>query len=36
MAGVTLPLDPGPQARVLLNHILEHGDILGPDCTGQR
>jgi len=29
-----LPLDPGPQARTLLRHLLEVGDVVGRDDAG--
>jgi hypothetical protein len=35
MAIVPLPLPPGAEARALLHHILEHGDILGRDTKGR-
>ena len=35
MAIVPLPLAPGVEARVLLHHILEHGDIVGRDTVGR-
>jgi hypothetical protein len=35
MAIVPLPLPPGAEARVLLHHLLEHGDILGRDTAGR-
>jgi hypothetical protein len=35
MTVVPLRLDPGSQARVLLNHALEHGDIAGRDVAGR-
>jgi hypothetical protein len=35
MAIVPLTLSPGAEARVLLNHILEHGDIVGRDTAGR-
>jgi hypothetical protein len=31
----SLPLDSGAQARALLHHILEHGDIVGRDAAGE-
>ena len=30
-----LPLDPGAQARALLHHLLEAGDIIGRDTAGR-
>jgi hypothetical protein len=36
MTVVQLPLDPGSQARAILNHVLEHGDIAGRDAVGRR
>jgi hypothetical protein len=35
MAIVPLPLPPGAEARTLLHHILEHGDIVGRDTKGR-
>ena len=35
MAIVSLPLSPGAQARALLHHLLEHGDIVGRDAAGR-
>jgi hypothetical protein len=35
MAIVPLPLSPGAQARALLHHLLEHGDVMGRDTAGQ-
>jgi hypothetical protein len=35
VAMVPLPLPPGAEARALLHHILEHGDILGRDTPGR-
>jgi hypothetical protein len=35
MAIVPLPLPPGAEARTLLHHILEHGDIVGKDTKGR-
>ena len=35
MTIVPLPLAPGVEARVLLHHILEHGDIVGRDAAGR-
>jgi len=35
MAIVRLPLSPGAEARALLHHILEHGDIVGRDAAGR-
>ena len=35
MAIVPLPLPPGAEARALLHHLLEHGDIVGRDTAGQ-
>jgi hypothetical protein len=32
---VSLPLDPGAQARALLHHILEQGDVIGADASGR-
>jgi hypothetical protein len=32
---VTVPLDPGAQARALLHHLLESGDIIGQDAAGR-
>ena len=31
MAIVALPLPPGAEARALLHHLLEHGDVVGRD-----
>jgi hypothetical protein len=33
MAIVPLPLPPGAEARALLHHLLEHGDIVGRDTA---
>jgi hypothetical protein len=35
MAIVPLPLPPGAEARSLLHHLLEHGDIVGRDSVGR-
>lgn len=35
MAIVPLPLPLGAEARTLLHHILEHGDIVGKDAAGR-
>ena len=35
MSIAVLPLDPGSQARVLLHHLLESGDIVGRDAAGR-
>jgi hypothetical protein len=35
MAIVPFPLPPGAEARLLLHHLLEHGDIVGADATGR-
>jgi hypothetical protein len=35
MAIVPLPLPPDVEARVLLHHLLEHGDIVGGDTAGR-
>ena len=35
MAIAPLPLPPGAQARVLLHHVLEHGDVVGRDTVGR-
>ena len=35
MAVTPLPLDSGAQARALLHHLLEAGDIIGRDMTGR-
>jgi hypothetical protein len=35
MAVVPLPLSPNVQARALLYHLLEHGDIVGRDTAGR-
>jgi hypothetical protein len=35
MAVVSLPLPPPIEARVLLHHLLEHGDVVGRDAAGQ-
>jgi hypothetical protein len=35
MAIVPLPLPPGAEARALLHHLLEHGDILGKEISGR-
>jgi hypothetical protein len=32
---VPLPLPPGADARALLHHLLEHGDIVGRDTAGR-
>jgi hypothetical protein len=36
MTIVPLRLDPGSQARTILHHLLEHGDIAGRDAVGRR
>ena len=35
MAVVSLPLSQNVQARALLHHLLEHGDIVGRDAVGR-
>ena len=35
MAVVPLPLSQDVQARALLHHLLEHGDIVGKDSSGR-
>jgi hypothetical protein len=35
MAIVPLPQHPGTEARTLLHHLLEHGDIVGRDTAGR-
>ena len=35
MAIVPLPLFPGAEARALLHHLLEQGDIVGKDTAGR-
>jgi hypothetical protein len=35
MAIAPLPLPPGAEARALLHHLLEHGDIVGKDAAGR-
>jgi hypothetical protein len=35
MAIMPLPLSPGAEARALLHHLLEHGDIVGRDTAGR-
>jgi hypothetical protein len=35
MAIVPLLLTPGAEARALLHHLLEHGDIVGMDAAGR-
>jgi hypothetical protein len=35
MAIVLLPQHPGTEARTLLHHLLEHGDIVGRDTVGR-
>ena len=35
MAIVPLPLPPGAEARALLHHLLEHGDMVGTDTAGR-
>ena len=35
MSVTALPLDPATQARALLHHLLEAGDIIGRDGTGR-
>jgi hypothetical protein len=35
MAIASLPLPPGAQARALLHHLLEHGDIVASDTEGR-
>lgn len=35
MAIVPLPLPPGAEARKLVHHLLEHGDIVGQDAAGR-
>ena len=35
MAIVPLPLPPGAEARALLHHLLEHGDIVGKNTVGR-
>src|SRR5918995_5629118 len=35
MSVTPLPLDPGAQARALLHHLLDRGDIIGRDSAGR-
>jgi hypothetical protein len=35
MAVVSLPLDPGSEARTILHHLLEHGDQSDRDAAGR-
>jgi hypothetical protein len=35
MPVTALPVDPGAQARALLHHLLEAGDIIGRDAAGR-
>jgi hypothetical protein len=35
MAVVSLSLNPGSEARTILHHLLEHGDLAGRDATGR-
>jgi hypothetical protein len=35
MSIVPLPLPPGAEARALLHHLLEHGDLVGGDTLGR-
>ena len=35
MAIVPLPLPPDAEARALLHHVLEHGDVMGRDSAGR-
>jgi len=35
MSIVPLPLPPDAEARALLHHLLEHGDMVGRDSTGR-
>jgi hypothetical protein len=35
MAIVPLSLSPGAEARALLHHLLEHGDVVGKDTVGR-
>jgi hypothetical protein len=35
MAIVPLPLSPDVEARALLHHLLEHGEVLGRDTAGR-
>jgi len=35
MAIATLPTSPGAEARALLHHLLEHGDVVGRDTAGR-
>lgn len=35
MAIVPLPLPPATEARALLHHLLEHGDIVSGDAMGR-
>jgi hypothetical protein len=36
MAVVVLPVDIGSQARTILHHLLERGDVTGRDVVGRR
>ena len=36
MTVIPLRLDPGSQARTILHHLLERGDIAGRDAEGRR
>jgi hypothetical protein len=35
MTIIPFPLPPGAEGRLLLHHLLEHGDIVGTDATGR-
>jgi hypothetical protein len=35
MTVIPLLLDPGAQARTILHHLLEHGDVAGRDAVGR-
>jgi hypothetical protein len=35
MTVVQLPTDPASQARTILHHLLEHGDVAGRDAAGR-
>jgi hypothetical protein len=35
MTIIPLPLEPGTQARAILHHLLEHGDVAGRDAVGR-
>jgi hypothetical protein len=36
MAVLALPIDAGSEARTILHHMMQHGDVTGRDAVGRR